>query len=323
MKWKSLALWISRPSGPNVLGFLSRAVALLLLGGFTVNAAEERDLVLVAGQSNAVGFDAYAEQLRADPSDSRVMFWWRAGDPPPDEHDSTSARRWTHLQVQSKGNPIPRNAPPEQAPAEGLKRQYGNFKSKDGGFGPEMGFAREWSGRQGRALAIVKAAFSGTGMGTDWNSADPGPAGACYRALVSEAREAIAEASKKGVRLRPRALLWVQGESDANPTHAPNYEKLLGAMLGKLREELGAPEMPAFLAVNTHFGNDKNPFVARVVEAQKALAANPANRAVYVDTDGAQTLLPTQTHFTAEGTLEVGRRFAKALGEWEKLHPQP
>ncbi|MEY2599382.1 MAG: Arylsulfatase precursor [Verrucomicrobiota bacterium] len=323
MKSKSMIFLVRWGLRRNVLNSLALSVALLLQGGLTSNAAEERDLVLVAGQSNAVGFDAYAEQLPADPSDTRVMFWWRAGDPPPDEHDSTSARQWTHLQVQPKGNPIPRTAPSEQAPAEGLKRQYGNFKSKDGGFGPEMGFAREWSGRQGRALAIVKAAFSGTGMSTDWNSADPGPAGACYRALVSEAREAIAEASKKGVRLRPRALLWVQGENYAKRIHAPDYERLLGAMLGKLREELGAPEMPAFLAVNTHFGNDKNPFVARVVEAQKALAANPSNRAVYVDTDGAQTLLPTQTHFTAEGTLEVGRRFAKALGEWEKLHPQP
>jgi hypothetical protein len=33
----------------------------------------------------------------------------------------------------------------------------------------------------------------------------------------------------------------------------------------------------------------------------------------YVDTEGAETLLPSQTHFTANGTLVIGRRFATAL----------
>jgi hypothetical protein len=32
-----------------------------------------------------------------------------------------------------------------------------------------------------------------------------------------------------------------------------------------------------------------------------------------VDTAGAETLPPSHTHFTAVGTLEVGRRYAEAL----------
>ena len=52
----------------------------LLLHGLAF-AAESRDLILVAGQSNAVGADAYAEELPADPKDAakeiagRVAFW--------------------------------------------------------------------------------------------------------------------------------------------------------------------------------------------------------------------------------------------------------
>jgi len=37
-----------------------------------------------------------------------------------------------------------------------------------------------------------------------------------------------------------------------------------------------------------------------------------------VDTEGAETLGPIHTHFTAAGTIEVGERFAKALLEAEK-----
>lgn len=87
-----------------------------------------------------------------------VLFWWRCGDPPADEHDSTSGGQWTHLQPQPLGNPM--------LPKEG--RQYGNFAQAEGGFGPKIGFARELLAKEpGKKLAIVKAAFSGTGLRTD------------------------------------------------------------------------------------------------------------------------------------------------------------
>ena len=68
----------------------------------------------------------------------------------------------------------------------------------------------------------------------------------------------------------------------------------------------------ALIRVNTHFGNDKNPHMPVIVAQQRALAAmDPLSH--YVDTEGAETLLPSQTRFTAKGTLEIGRRFATAL----------
>ena len=181
---------------------------------------------------------------------------------------------------------------------------------------PRAGSGRRWAWRAkgGKPLAIVKAAFSGTGMRTDWNPADAGPSGACYRALVGETKAAMAAAKEKGITLRLRALLWVQGESDANAADAANYEKNLGAMLAALRKDLEAPELVALLAVNTRFGNDKNPFMPKVIAAQQALAAKD-KLCVYVDTAGAETLLPGRTHFTAAGTLEVGRRFAAELAK--------
>jgi hypothetical protein len=88
-------------------------------------------------------------------------------------------------------------------------------------------------------------------------------------------------------------------------------------MITALRKDLRAPRLVALLGVNTRFGNDKNPFVPKVIEAQQALAAKD-KRCAYVDTAGAETLLPSRTHFTAAGTLEVGRRFAAALLAVEK-----
>jgi hypothetical protein len=261
------------------------------------------DLVIVAGQSNAVGYDAKPSRLPADPRDRDVLFWWRCGDPPPDEHDSTSGGMWTHLQPQPLGMP--------KTPKAG--RQYGNFAQAEGGFGPEIGFARELlSKEQGRKLAIVKTAFSGTGLRTDWNPHDSGDGGSCYRALFAEVRAAIRAGRGQGLAFRPRALLWVQGESDANAKDADAYAANLEAFIRALRGDLAAKDMTVLLAVNTKFRANPatDPMVARIVEAQRRVAA-AMPRCEYVDTSAAT--VANAVHFDAAGTLDVGRRFAEAL----------
>jgi len=269
--------------------------------------AESRDLILIAGQSNAVGYDAYAEELPADPKDATTMFWWRVGDPPPDEFDGTSARQWTTLQFQ------PRTPAKPAVDGKKLPRQYGNFNLKTkGGFGPEIGMVRTLATKESRPLAVIKTAFSGTSVAGDWNVALPGKADPCYRAMIDESKAAIAAAKAKGVTLRPRAFVWVQGESDANAKDAPAYAANLSAMLKALRTELAAPDLILLLGVNTRFGNGKNAFMPKVVDAQKEVAA-ALPRARYVDTSGAETLPPSHTHFTAKGTLEIGRLYAEAL----------
>lgn len=283
---------------------LTVGIALLLPG---LVAAETRDLILVAGQSNAVGYDAYAEELPADGHDASTMFWWRVGDPPPDEFDGTSGRQWATLQFQ------PRTAAMEGEAAKKVGRQYGNFNRKSkGGFGPEIGMVRTLATKESRPLAVIKTAFSGTSVAGDWNVDLPGKADACYRAMFDEITAGLAAARAKGVTLRPRAFVWVQGESDANAKDAPAYALNLTKMLQRLRTDLNAPELILLLGVNSRFGNGKNTFMPKVIEAQKEVAAAlPPAR--FVDTVGAETLPPSHTHFTARGTLEVGRRFAEAL----------
>jgi hypothetical protein len=272
---------------------------------------ETRDLIVVAGQSNAVGFDAYAEELTPDATDSKTLFWWRVGDPPPDEFDGTSARQWTHLQFQ------PRTEAMSGEDAKKTGRQYGNFNRKSkGGFGPEIGLARTLASREAKPLAILKTAFSGTSVAGDWNIERTGEAQNCYRAMLEESKLAMESARQRGVELRVRALVWVQGESDANAKDAPAYEPNLTRMLEKLRADLNAPEMILLLGVNTRFGNGKNSYMPEVIEAQKSVASH-LSRARYVDTEGAETLPPSHTHFTAAGTLEIGRRYAEALLETE------
>ena len=197
---------------------------------------------------------------------------------------------------------------------KGLPRQYGNFSHAEGGFGPEIGFARALVAREKKPLAILKAAFSGTGLQKDWNPDDPGLGGACYRALVKEAKNGIASAREKRIEFRLRALVWVQGESDANAKDAPVYAERLGAMVERLRKDLDAPQLIALVGVNTKFGNGKNTFMPEIVAQQKALPSK-LTRSAYVDTSG--VTYANGAHFDSAGTLEIGRRFAEALIKFE------
>ncbi len=297
----------------NAFARRSSAFLILVVTWMTSHArvaADEVDLLIVAGQSNAVGYDAKPGELPPDEADPKILFWWRAGDPPPDEHDTTSGGKWTHLRPQPLGSPkLPKQ-----------ERQYGNFAQPEGGFGPEMGLARTIHAKQQKQLAVIKVAFSGTSMKRDWNPADAGDGGLCYRALVAEIRAAMVAAKKQGIVLRPRALAWVQGESDANVNDAGNYSQSLRAMINALRRDLNAPDLPALTAVNTRFGGGRNKFVPTIVEQQKQLAATDP-RCEYVDTSSAT--IANGAHFDSKGTLDVGRLFAEALLRAEaKLNPE-
>jgi hypothetical protein len=298
---------------PSATMRVLNSALMLLLWVSSLRGDEIRDLIVVAGQSNAVGFDAIAPELPADPADEAVLFRWRCGDPPPDDHDSRGGDGWTTLSPQPLGKPLSKSsAAAMNPPHPDASRQYGNFAKPEGGFGPEIGLARALVAKESRPLAILKVAFSGTSVAKDWGPALTEPQGACYRALLAEFRSATAAAREKGISLRPRALVWVQGESDANAEAAPKYEENLAAMLGQLRKDLGAPDLILLIGVNTRFGNGKNPHMPAIIAAQKALDAR-LPRCAYVDTAGAETLPPSHTHFTSAGTLEIGKRYAEAL----------
>jgi len=287
----ALAQDASPPTTNATAGTVATADVLKPLAGQTV------DLILVAGQSNAVGFNFNPAELPADPNDQKVIFWWRCGDPPPDEHDSTSGAQWQQLQPQPRGHPIAGN--------------YGNFSNPAGGFGPEMGLARSLEAKEGKPLAILKVAYNGTALYDSWNP-DPAPGGVCYRSLLSEFKLAIQAAQAKGVTLRPRALIWVQGESDCYDYNIPSYvnripfyEKELTALVAGLRHELNAPGLIALFGFNTHLT-----LSSRIVQAQQAVASHDPLCA-YVDTSSAP--MANSAHFSSAGSLQIGDLFAQAL----------
>jgi hypothetical protein len=288
-----------------------QVVCLLTILSSNCRAGEKVvDLILVAGQSNAVGFHTRASELPRDPSDNQVMFWWKCGDPPADEFDSSSNQEWTTLRPQPKGEP--------KLPKGGTN--YGNFGYDEGGFGPEIGLTRTLLERQpDRPLAIVKVAYSGTGIDywNPGNKMDAKRGRNCYPALLAETKLAIEKARAQGITLRPRALVWCQGESNCMREYSPAYRDSLEAMIAALRKDLDAPKLIALIGLNTKFGQ-KRPKEARkpsegvlnVVRGMKELAAG-SEHVEYVDDWGCEVV--NIAHFGSKGTLELGKRYAEAL----------
>jgi len=289
-------------------------IAVLAATSWARAGEEVLELILVAGQSNAVGFDADPVELPKSAHDVEVKFWYRCGDPPVDIHDVSSGGKWATLGPQPKGVPKERGSEP---------RQYGNFSGASGGFGPEVGMARTLRERQpNRRIAVVKVAFSGTAIGTDWNpDAQEGDVqGDCYRALISETKAAIAAAIAEGEAVHLRAFAWVQGESDANAKDAPLYARRLIHLIANLREDLAAPDMIALVAVNTQYGAGKHKHMPVIVGAQQSVAAGDPNT-VYVDTSEAATA--NEYHYDAQGTMDVGKWFAEGLMKLEAVKTPP
>lgn len=278
--------WFLRPTCVATVVVLAAGVAGVS-GCFAPDPGYE--LILVAGQSNAVGFETAVADLPGHAADADIALFFDAGDPGFDDgvYDSSSLGQWMTLGAQPRGNPTLGS------------RQYGNYANADGGFGPEISLARDLHDAGIAHVAVVKFAYNGTSFqDNDWQAGEP-----LYLALLDRLAAARAALEAEGRAVHLRALVWIQGESDSGST---TYAADLTAFIEALRDDTGERELPVFLGLKTDFAVS----TGVVVTAQQQVAAADPD-VVYVDTVGAEAA--SRAHFSSMGTLEVGRRFAEAL----------
>jgi hypothetical protein len=238
--------------------------------------AEPVDLFVLAGQSNMQGYRGDARLYPADPKklDQQIGFYWVA------PGLSSSGGKWVQLQPQ--GGLFPR-----------------------GHFGPEITFARELA-QAGLRPVIFKYSSGSTSLAGNWLA--PGSHG-MYDDMVKELQKAIALQEKAGNKLTVRALVWIQGESDAQTDEmAVNYAARLTALIKDFRENVVRnPRLPVILGVD-----EQHPWVKEhlvVVESQKRMALMDSCE-VFTSMVG----LPKfdSTHLTPSGLETHGRLLQKA-----------
>lgn len=191
-----------------------------------------------------------------------------------------------------------------------------------GGVGPEVTLAHALArAMPDRQIILFKAAHGGTSqlvwqpehdtaridrlkLGHDQR------AGHAYAQLIAAWKKAFPEGGVK-----PAALLWMQGESDARVAElAKDYLQHLGRLIAALRRDLDAPEMKAVIAeINPAKVTPVSsfPFVDEVRSAQRALPGEDKLTACF-STDGL-TKGKDQVHYDTAGQQDLGLRFAEAL----------
>ena len=261
-------------------------------------------IFIVAGQSNAEGHnhirqchagrEAFPATLQQQPN----ILYWPGADAP-----GAKSNLWTTLRV-----------------------------GESMAFGPEIGFAYEMAQAMPRAtIAIVKYTAGGTGIarskdytdyipalagyndtGRNWHPPTDGQEeGNLYRALIANVRNAVSVLEREGKASELAGLVWVQGEHEAGISRkmADDYEGLLRDFIRSVRKDLGAPTLPfAIGQVNSHtwvYGDTARKGQAEVCRKDQWT--------LLVKTVDLPRVAGDAAHFTADGMLTLGSRFAEAM----------
>ena len=250
--------------------FLQSALLLFLIGSLP---AAEIQVVLIAGQSNAVG-RADATGLTPDPADTGVEYFY---------HVTTSG---------------------------GTDFDSGNvfvpLVAVNGDFGPEFGLARTLKNDHILSeLAIIKRARGGTNLFEDWM-----PGGSMYGPFIADCTTALGLITVRGDTFKILGLAWHQGERDSvvGRTTA-QYQADLHTFLGNVRSDLHeAFPIANFENLKVAVGEvSSKPEISAAQQAVSELEGG----ARFVATGDLN--LFDGLHFDAAGQLAMGERMANTL----------
>lgn len=175
-------------------------------------------------------------------------------------------------------------------------------------FGPEITFGRDVAeALAGENVALVKYAWGGTNLASDWNPDTPG---AHYAAFMNAVEQALVNV---GPDYLPEiaGMIWMQGESDTGILErAENYEANLTNFIQSVRTDLDAPDMPFVIGQILDYSTYTYADLVRT--AQESVAA--ADRMVaLIRTDDLPVIPNNANHYNAAGQMELGARFATAV----------
>ncbi len=252
-----------------------------------------RNIIIVAGQSNALNWHSDASLLENSELDSSILYYYHTGLLPvssvTNPFNSTSGEKWTTLQYQT------------QQPYKSLHKTF---------FGPEMTIARSLFPAVPQ-LAVIKCAYAGSTIANDWKKGNS-TGYHLYELMISQINKAINLFDSSGITYTIVGFFWMQGESDAaNLNYANNYEMNLTEFIHNVRTDLETPHLKFILGrIGVHLPSPYN-YKEIVRQAQLKVAGNDS-LVQWINTDDLQ-LDGDSVHFLAGGVKTLGTRMATAI----------
>ncbi len=241
--------------------------------------AENIGVFVMAGQSNMQGWQGNGESYPPDPNgiDRKVRFYWVT------PQFSSSGGKWTFLRPQG-----------------------GRFPK--GHFGPEVTFARLLAMNR-HNVAVFKYSLGSTGLAYVWKA--PGQNG-MYDQMIAELRRAIMQLRSQGHTITFKALVWIQGESDAESEElADGYGGRLKMLIDHFRMTVAKEDkLPIILGMDEQHAWVRE--FPKVLEAQQQLAREDPN-ITFTSMIGLEKA--DGAHLTPKGLEEHGARLFAAYRE--------
>jgi hypothetical protein len=240
------------------------------------------DVYLLAGQSNMEGVgqvSALPPSLRVAQDD--VWIYW------------SGVPEWRGLQ-----------------PSSGYSSGWGEV------FGPEVLFGRTLADADpDTQVALIKHSVGGTDLAQFWypgeSSADLSSMGEGYQVFLETVLEGLAELEDAGQKYRIAGMIWMQGESDAcYEGYSADYEANMTHFIERVRDDVGAPEMPFVMGLIDCMG--LCPYRSTVRDAQVAVAVDSETVQV-IETEDLGMYPEDGWHYQGLGMRVLGTRFAEAL----------
>ena len=226
---------------------MKNLITLLFIGISFNLFADNIDLFIWAGQSNAQGFqgDAAFYPSDTDNLDNTIRLNWTVG-------NGGTSNGWTTMQPQDLGHYFP-----------------------DGHFGPEVTFSRKLA-QNGYNPAIFKYTQGATSIFQHW--LNPGDGG-IYDDMVTALNSAITDLENQGHVVIVKGFIWIQGESDSNSqASATAYFNNLTNIINDLRNNVvGNANLPIILGVDEHYFSTAGHEQSEILNAHEKIALTDDN----------------------------------------------
>ena len=284
--------------------FLALGVVSCKLGG----NMKKVDVILISGQSNAVGC-THNEYIASC--------------------DSLGFEKFEEYSVGYKGIKIvydnwTKDWPGPNQITFGSQNKVADFTPVKLGqgngvntFGPEIGIAERMHGKYDNKLFLIKFACGGSCLKDDWLAKNS----PMYPKFINYVKMQMENLKKKGYKATIKAMCWMQGEGDSYPGYHSVYKDNLVTFVGNVREELaeftGGKELP-FIDAKINPDRSVWEYGPEVNEQKEAFAALSENN-ILIDTveEGLHTdqepMSPDKCHYDTESEVKLGNLFAEAF----------
>jgi hypothetical protein len=262
------------------------------------------DVFIVSGQSNSHGWQSNAAALS---SNNRHY-----ADTPPT--DAFLAYKENGL-----GDPLYNTGSLAQISTQGP-----GFAGIFDGFGPELSLGKDLASRLPRKLAVVKFSVGAAGLDNHFKKS----VNFLYPLLVQQVTSALDQMRAQGFAPELKGFFWLQGETDAGGTgfdqdDSLNYGVNITEFVRDLRVDFIAPSLKFYLTEI----NPNMPLllaypvgVQQVNDGMRNLASSDSN-VEFITTSDITEGFADQVHYTADQTIDIGQRWAKAytpLEDWRQ-----